>query len=679
MSNDPPAPISDEPRLAFEDCSLLVQSVTDYAIFLVTPNALVASWNAGAERIYGHPSPKIVGQPLARLFTAEDASAGLPAQILARAAESGRVDTQGWRQRSDGSRFWGHAVATALAGPNGRLSGFGLVVRDLTAEHSASEKLRQSEERFRLLVEGIRDYAIYLLDPAGCITTWNAGAERMKGYRPEEVLGKHFSLFFSPEDAAQGNPERELEIASREGRFEDEAWRVRKGGERFWANAVLTALRNEQGQLIGFAKITRDLTARRKAEEAERQLVREQAARSAAETVAKRAEEANRIKDEFLATVSHELRTPLTAIVGWSTLLQQRDLDPTVRKGIDSIYRNAQAQTKLIEDILDVSRIVTGKLRLEPSLLDLGQVTRDAIEVVQHSATAKQIEVHFAPRDDEFPLVGDPDRLRQAVWNLLSNAVKFTDPHGSINVELKQERSALVLTVSDTGRGIEARFLPLVFDPFKQADASTTRRYGGLGLGLALVRHIAELHGGSVAVSSPGPGQGSTFTMTLPIRAVVPPPERVRAPVSPATAAAIASGNVAELKVLVVDDELDAQELVAAALRGAGAEVKTAGGSLEALTAVGTFRPDVIVSDIGMPDISGYTFIERLRQLSENEGASTPAIALTAYTRVQDRQRALAAGFDDHVGKPIEANRLIAVVAAAARRRRATSRSDAQK
>lgn len=668
MSIHPPAPGSEEPQLAFEDCCLLVQSVTDYAIFMVKPEGRIASWNAGAERIYGHPRSEILGQPVARLFADEDIENGAPERLLAKAAESGRIETEGWRQRCNGTRFWAHIVTTVLRSSTGQLRGFGWVVRDLTAERSASEQLRQSEERFRLLVDGIRDYAIYLIDPAGRITTWNPGAERMKGYRSEEVVGKHFSIFFSPEDAARGKPHRELEIASRVGRFEEEAWRVRKNGERFWANVVVTALKDKRNRPLGFAKVTRDLTARRKAEEAERQLLREQAARSAAETVAKRAEEANRIKDEFLATVSHELRTPLTAIVGWSTLLQQRHLDPTVRKGIDSIYRNAQAQTKLVEDILDVSRIVTGKLHLEPALLDLAQVTREAIEVVQHSATAKQIDIEFAPQDEAYPLVGDADRLRQAVWNLLSNAVKFTDPKGRISVQLKQERSVLVLSVTDTGRGIEAQFLPLVFDPFKQADASTTRRYGGLGLGLALVRHIAELHGGSVAVQSPGPGQGSTFTVTLPIRAVIPPKEPHRAAAPPAALPAETHGDVAGLKILVVDDEVDAQELVAAVLRGSGAEVETAGGSLQALDAVVAFQPDVIVSDVGMPDVSGYTFIQRLRQLGSAQGGSTPAVALTAYTRAEDRQRALEAGFDNHIGKPIEANTLITVVAAVARR-----------
>jgi PAS domain S-box-containing protein len=387
-----------------------------------------------------------------------------------------------------------------------------------------------------------------------------------------------------------------------------------------------------------------------------------------AEEAARRAEEASRIKDEFLATVSHELRTPLHAIIGWSTLLLERSLDPTLAKGIEVIHRNAQAQGKLVEDILDVSRVITGKLRLELQPTDLAAIVRDAIEVVRASAVAKGIAIDFAPHAERFIVVADPERLQQVVWNLLSNAVKFTDPGGRVTIGIRREGSKLTISVSDTGRGIEPDFLPYVFDRFKQADSSTTRRVGGLGLGLAIVRHIVELHGGQVQAASEGPGEGATFVIALPVRALAP--TRRDDPTPAHHGGESASHPLASLDglcVLVVDDEPDARELVHAVLASAGAKVEGAAGAVEGLKRLRELRPHVVVSDVGMPEVDGYTFVRNVRAIG-TDVAETPCIALTAYTRPEEQLEAIAAGFTAHVGKPVNPDDLVATVARIAAR-----------
>jgi CheY-like chemotaxis protein/nitrogen-specific signal transduction histidine kinase len=375
----------------------------------------------------------------------------------------------------------------------------------------------------------------------------------------------------------------------------------------------------------------------------------------AAEAAARAAEEASRIKDEFLATVSHELRTPLNAIVGWSSLLRGKSADPSVDKGLAVIHRNAQAQARIIDDILDVSRIITGNLRLDLKATDLVAVIEDAIEVVRASAAAKRIDIHFDRPSEPCNLVADAERLQQVVWNLLSNAVRFTDPPGSVRIRIGREASHLQLTVTDTGRGIEPGFLPYVFDRFRQADASTTRRVGGLGLGLAIVRHITELHGGRVSVQSAGSGAGASFELSLPIRAVSPVvASRDDTPASVPVAHGHPQTSLEGMRVLVVDDEPDARDLLQAVLERAGAVVRTAASAAEAMAAFPRFTPHVLVSDVGMPGEDGYTLMQRIRALGGPGGGDIPSIALTAYARAEDKTRALTSGFTAHIGKPVQ-------------------------
>ncbi|HEY1955410.1 MAG TPA: PAS domain S-box protein [Polyangiaceae bacterium] len=828
-----------------------------------------------------------------------------------------------------------------------------------------------SEEIFRLLVESVRDYAIFMLDPTGHVQTWNVGAERLKWWKANEIIGQHFSVFYEPHEAASGKCEYELEMAARDGRFEDEGWRVRKDGTRFWANVVITALRNASGQLVGFAKVTRDLTERRNAEnERVRRAQAEEAARveralrhsidearrwfettlrsigdaviatdtqgvvtlmnpvaerltgltadeargrplrdvfhivnettqkpiespvdrvlregvvvglanhtalvrpdgahisiadsgapirdeageirgvvlvfrdatpetraserrafmmdvaaalgssldykatlmrlaklavpslsdwcavyivdddgkarnvanahidpaklklaheigerfpqrtnasrgvpevirtgrsqlyphvddqllavtaespehmqmtralgirsamivplttggrvlgaisfifadsgraydedalSFAEELGRRAgvavenarlytaeqraresaDAANRAKDEFLAAVSHELRTPLTAILGWSKMLRAHTLQEVQRIHANEIIeRNAVTMTQLIEDLLDVSRIVSGKMRIDVHTTEIAPIVEAALDSVKPAADAKAIVIE---RDlDRLPalVAGDAARLQQIVWNLVSNAVKFSPRGGRVRVASRTEGDTLEFVVSDRGKGIPPRFLPYVFEPFRQADGGIARMSGGLGLGLAITKHLVELHGGTIEAKSEGEGKGATFTVRLPIA------ESLRVP---ATEPRRAPPQLDGLRVLTVDDEEDARQLVQVVLEHAGAKVRTAGSAREALDAMKNEVPDVLLSDIGMPGETGYDLIRSVRSLPPNAGGNVPAAALTAYARAEDRNRALGAGFMMHVPKPIDPSELVSVVGTLAR------------
>ncbi|MEN9869099.1 MAG: hypothetical protein RLZZ171_82, partial [Cyanobacteriota bacterium] len=449
---------------------------------------------------------------------------------------------------------------------------------------------------------------------------------------------------------------------------------VRQDGTRFWAHGVVTSLRDEEGNLRGFAKILQDLTDRKQAEEEREQLLlREQAARAEAEA-------ANRTKDDFLAVVSHELRTPMTAIVGWAGMLQTGMLDEEKAAGaIETIERNANSQMQLIEDLLDISRIVSGDIFLNFGRVNLIDVITSAIEVVQPTADSKGIHLEsiLAPfvEDSEvyspsFLVRGDWERLQQVILNLLSNAIKFTPSGGHVEIRLsvinhsEQKTNRYVqIEVSDTGIGISADFLPHVFDRFRQADSTSSRSSKGLGLGLAIARHSIELHGGIIEAESPGIGQGATFRVTLPLWQ-----KSGEAQENPETGEESII-SLTGLQVLVVDDDADARRWMCVVLEECGAEVMAVGSVSEALEALERQRPDVLVSDIGMPGEDGYALIRKIRELEPEMGKHVPALALTAYARVEDYQKALAEGFQLHISKPVRAAELIAVVASLAKRK----------
>ena len=407
-------------------------------------------------------------------------------------------------------------------------------------------------------------------------------------------------------------------------------------------------------------ELSRYISELQRSEEAREQLLlRAERARSEAEA-------ANRIKDEFLATLSHELRTPLTSLLGWSSVLREARRDEKVlAQGLDAIDRNAKVQAQLIDDLLDVSRIVSGKLNLDVRPLDAGSVTRAAINVVQPAADAKGITLDYWSQPGLGAISADSARLQQIVWNLLSNAVKFTPHGGKIHVRVLRDDSNATVTVSDTGQGIDPEFLPRVFDRFRQADSSTTRSFGGLGLGLAIVRHLVELHGGTVSAESDGVGKGAMFSVSFPLIT-----DRVE------PCAVMQSGEIHAselrsldgLRVLLVDDEMETREIISTVVERTGAEVKTCTSAREALSELVDWRPHVILSDIAMPDEDGYGLIEKVRLLEVDETECIPAVAITAYAKDEDRERALSSGFQIYLAKPVELTELISVVARAARR-----------
>jgi PAS domain S-box-containing protein len=503
--------------------------------------------------------------------------------------------------------------------------------------------------------------AIYFKDTESRFTRVNRHAPYRGGNAPEEVVGKTDFDFFVESHARAAYEDEQRVMRTGVPLVDKEECETYTDGSQTWLSTTKVPVFDEGGRVTGLVGISRDITERKRAEEARLELAREQAARAEAEA-------ANRLKDEFLATISHELRTPLTAILGWAKLLADGHVSEDKAAGaFAAIYRNARAQAQLIDDLLDVSRVITGKLRIEVVPLDLAAVVEAAAAVVRPAAEAKRVGLEVRIEGEALNTEGDPARLQQVVWNLLSNAVKFTPAGGRVEARVRRAGPQLEVAVGDTGQGIEPEFLPHVFERFRQADMGTTRRHGGLGLGLAIVRHLVELHGGTVTAASGGEGEGSTFTVRLPARAAREGGRPAACAEQPARAegfgAPAAAPTLEGVKALIVDDDPDARRLLAEVLSRLGAEVLTAASASEALGALQAWRPDVLLSDIGMPDGDGYELIRRVRELPPERGGRTPAAALTAYAGPGDRALALASGFQCHVAKPVEPAELASVVA----------------
>jgi PAS domain S-box-containing protein len=485
----------------------LVGAIRDYAIFALDPTGHVRTWNEGAKRIKGYTAEEIIGKHFSIFYPPELVAAGFPDFELRTAASTGRFEDEGWRIRKDGSRFWANVVITALRDDEGKLIGFAKVTRDLTKRRAAEEALRQSEERFRLIVQSVRDYAIFMLDPTGHIATWNIGAERIKGYDANEIIGKHFSIFYPPEDQAWDKPGWELREATRDGRFEDEGWRVRKDGSRFWANVVITALHDDEGKLLGFAKVTRDLTERRAAEQRSVDDARRVAA----------AEAANRVKSEFLTVMSHELRTPLNAIGGYTDLLEMGvagPVTPQQHEYLERIRNSKQHLLGLINDVLNYSRIEAGQTQYQLEAVSLKDVVQSTVLMVTPQATAKRIPLAIADPGSDITAWADRFKVDQIMLNLLSNAVKFTPEGGRIRVGYQLRAGQPSITVADSGPGIARAKWSAIFEPFVQLERSFKNPQEGTGLGLAISRDLARGMGGDLLVESP-PGEGATFTLIL--------------------------------------------------------------------------------------------------------------------------------------------------------------------
>lgn len=526
-----------------------------------------------------------------------------------------------------------------------------------TDRSAGDHALRTSEIRYRRLFEAARDGILILNAVTLKITDVNPFMTELLGYSRDEFLGKELWEIglFSDKEASQ-DAFRELQETGYL-RYEDLPLQTRRGEPReveFVSNVY-----EEDTQHVIQCNI-RNITDRKRVE-AERKLLLEstQTARAEADT-------ANSVKDEFLATLSHELRTPLTSILGWSELLAAGSLDDVASKrALEIIVRNARAQRKLIDDLLDISRIITGKICLDVRPVELAPLIEAIVDGVHPAADARSIHLRMALDPGICPVSGDPDRLQQIIWNLLSNAIKFTPKGGSVGVRLERIHSHVEITISDTGQGIAPEFLPHVFERFRQSDSSSTRRHGGLGLGLSIVCQLVELHGGSVTAQSPGVGLGTIFKVVLPILSVRQELSDRAMPRSLIGSKTLATQqpSLAELRVLVVDDEPDARDLIEAVLTGRGAEVVSVESGAEALEEMERQRFDVLLSDIGMPLLDGYALIEKVRKLPAERGGRIPAAALTAYAGMVDRKRVLSAGYQIHIPKPVEPAELATVVA----------------
>ena len=528
-------------------------------------------------------------------------------------------------------------------------------MRRLFRPRGAGIPQRAIGKTLQAVVDGLRDHAVFLLQPDGRIASWNTGAERLLGYAAEEAIGMDGAVLFVPEDRERNIPALEMEAAAEKGIAEDKRWHLRKDGALVWATGSMEPVRDDKGRLIGFAKVMRDDTDRKRLEE-------EVLAQTA--DLKLRADEllaAARAKDEFLATVSHELRGPLNSILGWAHILRTNNDAALAARAVETIERNARGQAKLIEDLMDMSRIIAGKVHLEARPVDLNGVAAAAIDVVQIAADARGVAL-----GRDFPalrtvVTGDPDRLQQVVLNLLTNAVKFTPAGGAVDVRVGREGEQGVLSVADTGRGIPPDLLPFVFDRFRQGAHERLKGEKGLGLGLAIARQIVELHGGVITAASEGEGRGALFTVKLPLARV--------SSVAATDTATVSPWSLDGLSVVVVEDERDSREFYRVALERAGAAVHAAELAVEGLDLVRERRPDVLVSDIQMPGGDGYDLISRVRALPADEGGETPAVALTAYSSAAERTRALAAGYQMHVAKPVDPGELAAVIATLAGRR----------
>jgi PAS domain S-box-containing protein len=611
------------------------------AIHWVGPDGTILRANQAELRMLGYSADEYVGRNIAEFHVEQE----VIEDILARLTRGESLEGYPAKMRGKDGLIRDVLINSSVYFEDGKFIHTRCFTRDVTEQLRVDKALRRMAD----IVESTDD-AVIAKDLDGIITNWNPGAEKLYGYKAAEMIGKSVATLIPPD-----RPDEEPAILAKLRRGERidhyETIRMAKDGKRINVSLTVSPIRNAAGKVVGASKIARDITDQKRAEqEREQLLARERTAREEAEI-------ANRAKDEFLAVLSHELRTPLTAMLGWLAILRGHRLDQkTTEHAIETIERNAQAQAQLIEDLVDVSRIVGGKLNLQVVPIDLLPVINAAIEVVRHAADAKSISIEVDYDSSVGPVSGDPARLQQVVWNLLSNAVKFTNRGGSIYVDLHRVDSSAEVVIRDTGIGISEAFLPHVFERFRQAESAVTRSHRGMGLGLAIVRHLVELHGGTVTVASEGENKGATFTLRVPLAAVT---QHTLA--STVELKKSDGGTLLGIRILLVEDEPDARELIALALRSSGADVEAVDSAGNALHRLQSFTPDVLLSDIGLPVQSGYDLIRTVRALP-SELNRIPAIALTAFATETDRQKSLSAGFHAHLAKPVEPSHLIEII-----------------
>ena len=587
-------------------------------------------------RIKGYTEKEILGKHFSVFYTAEANAIGWPDSELRVATAEGRFEDEGWRVRKDGTRFWASVIITALRDARGKLLGFSKITRDLTEKKKHDEALRQSEERFRLLVEGVLDYALSMLDPEGIVTSWNAGGQRITGYRREEIVGKHFSRFYLEEDVRDSKPWAELAKARRDGRVEDEGWRVKKDGSRFWARVVVTPMYDSAGILRGFAKVTQDLSERRQL------LDLENAARNA---------------NQFIATLAHEIRNPLAPIRSAVQAMAMLKPDDVAHERLrQTIDRQSAHLVQIAEDMIDISRISKNVLVLKRQRTSIADVVARSAEAAAPLIEGKQHQFTMQLPKESLYVFGDCSRLTQILTNVLNNAARYTSEGGRIDLSVDTAGGDVLIKVADSGCGIEPGSMPFMFEMFVQGPSTTGQLKAGLGVGLALSRRLAELHGGTLEGFSAGRDQGSEFVLTLPLmktaEEVHKPEKRAEMP-SP----------VHPRRVLIIDDNNDAAMTLEVLLQSLGHEVQTANDGPSGLKCAQRFDPDIILLDIGMPGMDGY---EVARELSTLKRARPfKIVALSGWGQEADRERSREAGFDLHLVKPVDLEQLTDALTAA--------------
>jgi PAS domain S-box-containing protein len=654
--NDADTELPDADELRSRLAAIVTSS--DDAIISKSLDGVIATWNEGATRIFGYTAAEVVGRPITILIP-PDRLDEEPA-ILQRLRRGERVDHyETVRLHKDGSLLNVSLTISPVRNAAGEIVGASKIARDITQQKRTEEALRVSNERFRLMANAA-PVLIWIADSSKSRNWFNKGWLEFTGRTPEEEAGFGWTQNVHEDDLAHCLQSYAEGFDGRQP-FRSEYRLRRSDGEPRWITEQVAPLfEGNDRSFSGFIGSCVDITeSRRLQAEREETLKAERAAREEAERV-------GRLKDEFLATVSHELRTPLNAILGWATLL--RGLQPGSTdhlRGLETIERNARVQVQIIADLLDMSRIISGKVQLDIQPIDLQEVITAAIDSVRPSMEARKLRLRVTLDARAGRLRGDAGRLQQVFWNLLTNAVKFTPAGGRIDVVLERVNSHVEVTVEDSGIGIKPDFLSFVFDRFRQADASTTRRHGGLGLGLSIVKHLVELHGGSVRVKSPGEGQGATFVVALPISVLrAEDTGRYERPsFSDVDVESIGLPSLAGARALVVDDESDARTLICRLIEEQGGQCRVAASATEAFAIITEGTVNVLISDIGMPEVDGYELIRKIRATQGSASRHIPAIALTAYARVEDRQRALLAGYQMHVAKPVEPRELIAGIA----------------
>ncbi|RCJ25783.1 hypothetical protein A6S26_15755 [Nostoc sp. ATCC 43529] len=657
---------------------LMVESAKDYAIFTLDLNNTIASWNSGAQKLLGYTETEAIGRDARIFFTPEDNERKQAEWEMQTALTQERAENERWHLRKDGTRFWASGLMMPLQNEAGDIHGFVKILQDKTAK-------RQADERLHLLYEMTRDllaaeHPMQLMNNLFSKLSHQLELHCYYNYRVEEKHNRpmlHLKNYAGISDDVARSKEwvefgqylcgivaqqgRQIVLNREQISTHPHAQLLNSMGITAYACQPLIV----RGRLLGslsFGSFTRTNFTLEEINLLQSTCDQIAIALERADLLtsmqqqAQQLQQANRIKDEFLAVLSHELRSPLNPILGWSQLLKTGKLDEAkTAQALNVIERNAKLQSELIEDLLDVSRILQGKLSLNVSRVNLAMTIQGAIETVRLAALAKSIEIQAQLQPDIGLVSGDANRLQQVIWNLLSNAVKFTDLGGQVEIRLERLDCFAQIRITDTGKGIDSNFLPHVFDYFRQEDSATTRKFGGLGLGLAIVRHLVELHGGIVWAESPGEGQGATFTVRLPS---LPNPS----PTNPDPQQSEPSVNLQGIKILVVDDDTDTREFLTLLLEQYQVNVTAVASAVEAIASLTEYRPDVLVSDIGMPEMDGYMLMRQVRALAPEQGGQIKAIALTAYAGEIDYQQAMLAGFQCHIPKPVESEVLMKAI-----------------